>query len=166
MRYKLRYHHSENQDIPRNLYKIAWGQFMEIWLQKFMTNTSLINVETLILKGVPGDIFKLRRVAQMRLVSQAKTRHVQNFWRSYPLEVSAISNRTVTIHSWSGETCPFSLLLWCWPHFREFLCALSKNLSISLKYAFKTEASLAQFAFYHLSARFYFHTNVSFLLRY
>lgn len=120
MRYKLRYHHSENQDTPRNLYKIAWGRFMEIWLQKPMTNTSLINVETLTPKGVPGDIFKLRRAAEMLLVSQAKTRHVQNFWRSYPLEVSAISNRTVTIHSWLGETCPSSPLLWCWPHFREF----------------------------------------------
>lgn len=165
MRYKLWYHHPENQDIPRNLYKISWGQFMEIWLQKPMMNTSLINVGTLTPNGAPGGIFKLRRVAQMFLVSQAKTRHVQNFWK-YPLEVSAISNRTVTIHFWSGEPCPSSLPLWCWPRFRELPCALSKDLSKSLKSAFKTEASLTQFAFYHLSARFYFHINVPFLLRY
>lgn len=84
MRYKLWYHHPENQDIPRNLYKIAWGQLMEIWLQKPMMNTSLINMGTLTPNGAAGDIFKLKRVAQMFLVSQTKTRHAQNFWRSYP----------------------------------------------------------------------------------
>lgn len=32
---------------------------MEIWLQKSMTNTSLMNMETLTPKGVPGGISKL-----------------------------------------------------------------------------------------------------------
>lgn len=80
---------------------------MEIWLQKPMTSTNLMNMETLTLKGAPGGIFKLRRVAQMLLVAQTKTRHVQKF-----LELSAISNRTGTIHCCPGQPCPSSPSLW------------------------------------------------------
>lgn len=45
---------------------------MEIWIQKTIMITSLMNVETLTPKGEPGGIFKLRRVIQMLLVAQAK----------------------------------------------------------------------------------------------
>lgn len=123
---------------------------MEIWLQKPMTSTSLMNMETLTPEGAPGGIFKLRSVAQMLLVAQAKTRHVQKF-----LEVIPYGSVCHLQQNWHNtfltrralSLLTLSVVRRC---FRELPCALCKELSMSLKSAFKTEVSLAQFAFCHL----------------
>lgn len=143
---------------------------MDIWLQKPMTNTSLMNMETLTPKGAPGGISKL-------VIYGSKELHGHSLLLKQKLGVS----RTFGSHTlWKCLSSPTELAQYISDqeslvpphplcdadHASEFPCALCKDLSVSLKSAFKTEVSLAQLAFYHLSEHFYFHPNISFLLRY
>lgn len=140
---------------------------MEIWVQKPTMNTSLMNVETPTAKGAPGGISKLVKYSSeelhkcsLLLKQNPGTSGGRTLWKCLP----SPTDLAQYIPDQESFVPPHPL---CADHASEsFPVLFAKTCPCPPTSALKTEISLAQFAFYHLSVHFYFHTNVSFLLRY